>query len=262
MLEINYETKLLGVVGENISYTLSPAIHNFSFEKLGINAVYLAFDIKREDFDVIFNGLLKLAYGLNVTIPYKEEAIKYVKPNKEVERIGALNTIFKGQGYNTDYLAVKSLVNEKGIEKIENCTIFGAGGASRATVFALADLGCSINIINRSLERAEKLASELKEKGIYVKINSSCDNSDVIANSTPNSDFIPDECIKGKLVIEFVYKPVSTSLIKRAESRGIKTINGLEILVRQAMEAEKIWFGKSLDDGEVVKYLYARELVW
>ena len=262
MLEINYETKILGIVGENIPYTLSPVIHNFSFQKLGINAVYLAFDIKREDFDIVFKGLLKLAYGLNVTIPYKEIAVKYVKPNKEVERIGALNTIFNGQGYNTDYLAVKSLLVEKGIDKIENCTVFGAGGASRAAIFALADLGCSINIINRTLERAEKLAYELKEKGIYVKINSSCDNSDVIVNSTPNPDFVPDKCVRGKLVIDFVYKPVLTSLIKRAESQGIKTINGLEILVRQAMESEKIWFGKSLNDEEVVKYLYARKLVW
>ena len=262
MLEINYETKILGVVGENIPYTLSPAIHNFSFQKLGINAVYLAFDIKREDFDVAFKGLLKLAYGLNVTIPYKEVALKYVKPSREVERIGALNTIFNGQGFNTDYLAIKSLVLEREVEKIENCTIFGAGGASRATIFALSDLGCSINIINRSLERAEKLALELKEKGISAKVSSSCDNSDVIVNSTPNPDFVPDQCVKGKLVIDFVYKPVLTSLIKRAEARGIKTINGLEILVRQAMEAEKIWFGKSLDDKEVVNYLYARKLVW
>jgi len=262
MLEINYETKILGVVGENIPYTLSPAIHNFSFQKLGINAVYLAFDIKKEDFDVVFKGLLKLAYGLNVTIPYKEVALKYVKPSREAERIGALNTIFNGQGYNTDYLAIKSLVLERGIERIENCTIFGAGGASRAAIFALSDLGCSINIINRSLERAEKLASELKEKGLSVKINSSCENSDVIVNSTPNPDFVPDQCVVGKLVIDFVYKPVLTSLIKKAEARGIKTINGLEILVRQAMEAEKIWFGKSLDDKEVVNYLYARKLVW
>lgn len=173
-----------------------------------------------------------------------------------------MNTIFNDQGYNTDYLAIKSLVIEKGIDKIKNCTIFGAGGASRAAAFALADLGCSINIINRSLERAEKLVSELKEKNVHTMLNMGCDNSDVIVNSTPNPDFVPDKCVRGKLVIDFVYKPIITSLIKRAEVRRIKTINGLEILVRQAMEAEKIWFGKSLDDEEVVKYLYARKLVW
>ncbi|BFH72672.1 shikimate dehydrogenase [Sulfurisphaera javensis] len=260
MLEINYNTKLLGVVGENIPYTLSPAIHNFSFQSLGINAVYLAFDIKKKDFDQIFRGLVKITYGLNVTIPYKEDAMKYVEQTDIIKRIGALNTIFEGKGYNTDYLAIKSLVSER-VDSFNTCTIFGAGGASRAAIFALADLGCSISIINRTKEKAEKLANELEEKGIKIKINSYC-NADIIVNSTPNSDFVPDECINGKLVIDFVYKPVVTSLIKKAQSKGIKTINGLEILVRQAMEAEKIWFGKSLEDEEVVKYLYARKLVW
>lgn len=261
MFEINYETKLLGVVGENIFYTLSPAIHNFSFQKLGINAVYLAFDIKRADFETVFSGLVKLAYGLNITIPYKEEAMKYVKLTREAERIGAINTIYNGYGFNTDYLAIKSLVEEKVDNKVETCTIFGAGGASRAAIFALHDLGCSINIINRSFDKAERLSLELKEKGMEVKVNSSC-QSDIIVNSTPNPDFVPDECINGKLVIDFVYKPVITSLIKKAQSKGIKTINGLDILVRQAMEAERIWFGKSLNDKDVVNYLYARELVW
>lgn len=260
MLEINYETKLLGVVGENISYTLSPAIHNYSFQQLGINAVYLAFDIRKNEFDNLFPSLIKLAYGLNITIPYKESAIKYVIPTEEVERIGALNTIFQGKGYNTDYLAIKSLVRER-IDNFSECTIFGAGGASRAAIFALSDMGCSINVINRSTERIKKLAEELKSKGITIRINDKCE-ADIIVNSTPDPNFVPDSCIKGKLVIDFVYKPVVTSLIKKAESKGIITINGLEILIRQAMEAEKIWFGKSLDDKKVEEYLYARKLVW
>ncbi|BFI76198.1 shikimate dehydrogenase family protein [Sulfurisphaera ohwakuensis] len=260
MLEINYDTKLLGVVGENISYTLSPAIHNYSFQELGINAVYLAFDIKSDEFKEIFPGLVKIAYGLNITIPYKEIAIKYVEAQSEAKRIGAINTIFNGKGYNTDYIAIKSLVQER-IDKFETCTIFGAGGAARAAIFALHDLGCSINVINRSKEKAEKLIEEMRDKNIEIKIRYNC-KSDIIVNSTPNPDFVPDECVNSKLVIDFVYKPVITSLIKRAQNKNIKTINGIEILVRQAMEAEKIWFGKSLKDEEVVNYLYARKLIW
>ena len=262
MLEINYNTKLLGVVGENIPYTLSPAIHNFSFQRLGINAVYLAFDIKRDKFCQTFPGLLNIAYGLNITIPYKEESMKYVEVTEEAKEIKAINTIYNGKGYNTDYLAVLNLIREK-VDRIDSCTVFGAGGAAKAAVFAVLKLGCRVDIINRSRERAERLVKEFSNLG-SISITSSCKEADVLINTTPDPNFIPDECVNKtkKLVVEFVYKPVKTSLISRAEMNGLKIINGLEILVRQAIEAEKIWFGKSLDDIEVVNYLYARKLVW
>mgnify|MGYP001772516966 CR=1 FL=1 len=261
MLEINYYTKLLGVVGENIPYTLSPAIHNYVFQKLGINAVYLAFDIKKEKFNETFPGLLNVSYGLNITIPYKEEVMKYVRAEKEAKLVGAVNTIFEGKGFNTDYLALNTLIKEKLDGEIKTCTVFGAGGASKAVIFSLLNFGCEVYVINRSKERAERLREEILQKGYKIEIADSCPKSDVIVNATPNPDFVPDSCVGGKLVIDFVYKPVKTSLITRAERKGIKTINGIEILVEQALEADKIWFGKRLDREEVVRYLYARELI-
>ncbi len=262
MLEIDYNTKLLGVLGEKISYTLSPAIHNFVFHKLGINAVYLAFDVSSDKFEETIRGLINLAYGFNVTIPYKERVMNYlIGLSEEARRVGAVNTVKEGFGYNTDYSAVKGLVSEV-LDSPRVCTVFGAGGASRAVVMALADLGCEVHIINRTLKRAEELALWVVEKGGRAKASQSCpERQDLVANATPNPDFVPDYCIKGTVALEMVYKPLRTSLVARAEKAGMKVINGLQVLVRQALEADRIWFGKSLSDEEVLNYLSGRELV-
>ncbi len=262
MPQISYSTKLLGVLGENISYTLSPAIHNYVFENLGIDAVYLAFDVRREKFKETIKGLINLAYGFNVTIPYKEEVMPYLDGLAEsAQRVGAVNTVKEGWGYNTDYVAIKQLVSAL-VDSPKVCTVFGAGGAAKAIAVAFADLGCEVFIVNRTKERALDLATKVLEIGGRAKVSQSCpEDQEVIANATPNPDFVPDHCVKGKVAVEMVYKPLRTSLVARAEANGMKVVNGLQVLVRQALEADRIWFGKSLSDDEVLSYLSARQLV-
>ncbi|QKQ99467.1 shikimate dehydrogenase [Metallosphaera tengchongensis] len=254
---ISYETKLLGVLGEKISYSLSPLIHNYSFERLGLNALYVIFDLGREKFQRALPGLLELTYGLNVTIPYKESVIPYLDSlSPEAERIGAVNTVFQGRGYNTDYLAVKSLVGEK----YGKALILGAGGAAKAASFALAEMGSRILIRNRTRERSQELVDRLARYSLEAEVTDDCrDDYDIVVNTIPDPYSVPLECVKGKVAIEFVYK--DTPFLKLAKERGLRTVTGLEILVRQAMEAEKIWFGKSLDDLQVVNFLNARQLV-
>ncbi|ACP46169.1 Shikimate dehydrogenase substrate binding domain protein [Sulfolobus islandicus Y.G.57.14] len=266
--EINYDTKLFGLIGKNIKYTLSPYIHNFSFTTLGINAVYLVFDLDEMKFNRIINGLLEIAEGLNVTIPYKEEVMKYLDNTDTYStRIQAVNTIYKKGGYNTDYLAIKNLVRKKiGNMSGYECYVYGAGGAAKAAAFALSELGCSsISIVNRTNLRANELVELLNKNGYNASIKENCNSTSniVVVNSTPNPSVVPENCIqKSELVIEFVYKPVETELIKNAKKYGIKYIDGLEILVNQAVEAEKIWFNKSVSDEKIIEYLYARKLVW
>jgi shikimate dehydrogenase len=266
VLEINYDTKVFGVIGKDIKYTLSPYIHNFSFNLLGINAIYLVFDLSEEKFSKVISSLLEITEGLNVTIPYKEKVIAYLNGMDEIsKKIDAVNTIFRKNGYNTDYIAVKSLVKEKfGNISGFNCYIYGAGGAAKASSYALAELGCIINIINRTKSRAIELVENLNKNGFNASVKEDCEgNSLVIVNTTPYSQIVPEKCVKkANLVIDFVYKPVETDLIKIARNNNISFINGLEILVRQAMEAEKIWFNKSVPDEKIIEYLYARKLVW
>ncbi len=266
-LNFSYNTKLLGVIGENIHYTLSPYIHNFIFTENNIDAVYLAFDIDDSKFDKVIPGLLEITYGVNVTIPYKERVIQYLDSlDESASIVEAVNTIKDKKGYNTDYIALYDLIKKKMNFNFETCIVFGAGGAARAVISALWRNDCStIEIINRSHERATKLVQRLRSQKININIREGCSNFtkiDILVNATPNPDIIPDDCIRiSKGVIEFVYTPVETSLIKRAKRYNIPIINGIEILVKQAIEAEKIWFGIDVEEEKVVNYLYARKLI-
>lgn len=262
---IDISTKLYGIVGHNISYTLSPIIHNYVFKKTRYNAVYLVFDIPKDRFDIAFRGLLEVSEGLNITIPYKEIAVGLLNDVDIVAKaIGAINTVHRGKGFNTDYVAIKTLVkNAMGSLSNELCYIYGAGGAARATAFALGELGCRIIIVNRTRERAEKLVQDLQKFGINAAIASSCKGrSSIVVNATPVSSIVPDICLDTELVVELVYRPIETDLVKRAKARNIKIIDGLTILVKQALEAQIIWTGVYIPEEEVIGYLYARKLVW
>ncbi|MEM3980231.1 MAG: shikimate dehydrogenase [Ignisphaera sp.] len=259
---INSSTKLFGVVGSNISYTLSPAIHNYIFMKINYNAIYLVFDIPENRFQKIFPALVDLCEGLNITIPYKEKAINYLHDVDSVAKaIGAVNTVHKGRGYNTDYTAIKNLVKKYiGSLKGDICYIYGAGGAARASAYALGELGCKIIVVNRSRERAEKLVKDLTSYGFDVSIGSGCSGVvGVVVNATPNSSIVPNTCLNSKLVVELVYNPIETDLVVRARKAGVRVVNGLEVLVEQALEAQRIWLGVDIRSEEVVRYLYARK---
>ncbi len=253
--EIGPDTSLLGVLGENIKYTLSPKIHNFAFERLGIRAVYVTFDVSRDRFQRAFPGLLEFTYGLNVTIPYKEAVMPFLDSlSPEAEKVGAVNTIHGVRGYNTDYLAVNGLVSV-----VERGTALsrGAGGAAKAAAFALGELGFEIIVQNRTETRGMELVSRLREEGISASFSRACQGEyNVVVNTIPEPEAVPLECVRGKMAVEFVYKE-ETPFLRRARELGMRVVDGLQILVRQAMEAEKIWFGKSLNDIEVVNFLNA-----
>lgn len=268
MRVIDAKTELYGLVGSGISYTLSPIIHNFIFEKIAHNAIYYPFDVPEEKFERIINVLLELCKGLNVTIPYKERVVKYLHSiDTTAEKVGAVNTVFGWRGYNTDYIAVKKLTSKfKNLVTDSVCYIFGAGGAAKAVAIALSELGCdTIVVINRTPERALKMVHLLRAKGFNAQVgNANCSTREfIVVNATPNPDFVPDDCAKNAgLVIDLVYRPVETSLVKRAMAKGVNVINGLEILVTQAVEAQRIWLGIEFPEEEVIRYLYAGKFIW
>ncbi|MEM0005620.1 MAG: shikimate dehydrogenase [Ignisphaera sp.] len=262
---INANTKLFGLVGHNISYTLSPAIHNYIFQETGYNAIYLAFDIPEEKFGRDIYTIIDLCEGINITIPYKEKVIEFLNDiDHNSERIGAVNTIHRGRGYNTDYIAIKSLVNEKmGSIAGMICYIYGAGGAAKASAVALGDLGCKLFIVNRSVERAVELVRRLGRLGYEAYVGNTCtDSVDIVVNATPNPSYVHDSCLTAKLVVELVYTPVETILVRKAKNRGVKIVNGIEVLVRQAIESQKIWNGIYFPEDRVIGYLYGRKFIW
>ncbi|MEM1873405.1 MAG: hypothetical protein QXS85_04635 [Acidilobaceae archaeon] len=261
MLKIDAQTKLFGILGDRISYTLSPAIHNLVFSKTGFNAVYLVFDVPRDRFQQAIEGLLALAEGFNVTTPYKEQVVLYLRGlDVSAEKVGAVNTVHRGVGYNTDYMAVKQLVWEAvGRLAGGECLVAGAGGAAKASALALAELGCTVRVLNRTRARAEELVARLNTLALNATVEDRCERVyDVLVNATPDPEWVLRQgCEARELALDLVYRPVVTKLIARALERGARVVTGLHVLIRQALLAQSIWQSRDLGylEEEVRDYL-------
>jgi shikimate dehydrogenase len=195
--------------------------------------------------------------GAAVTIPHKEEIINHIDELDETaEQIGAANTLAndngKITGYNTDYCGAVMALKE--VTKINNkkILIIGAGGAARAVVYGLKKEEARITIANRTDEKAEKLANEFKVNfDKFNNIKKLVKNSDIIINTTSvgmspdKNDSILDEkdLAKDQIVMDIVYKPVNTKLIRTANKKGCITITGDRMLIYQAVRQFELWTG-------------------
>lgn len=264
-MEINSETQILGIIGHPIWHSLSPTMHNAVFEKLNLNCVYLAFDIEEKKLGTTIDAFKALNFlGLNVTIPHKISVIKFLdKISREAELIGAVNTIkFENGnvlGFNTDGIGCVKALEEAGIRiKNKRILILGAGGAVRAIAFQCLLEGADVSISNRTKRNAIKLKQDIKRK-LKKEIDiidfnlrkEDLEGIDVLINATsigmhPKTNFTP---LKASLlnpdivVMDIVYNPIETKLLKDARKRGCKTVNGVGMLVHQGAESLRIWLG-------------------
>ncbi len=263
--------KIYAVLGDPIGHSMSPVMHNAAFEALGLGMSdrYHAFNVRLPDLRDAICGAKALGFGgLNLTIPHKEEALKYVDPDPIASRIGAVNTIdFTDgiRGYNTDGIGALRALKDAGVTVADQTImIIGAGGAARAIAFQFACSGGSIIIANRTVDRAEKLArdvelglSELKKtpsiKSIGPdQIKSEIAGTDILINATsvgmhPHIDAMPippDLLRPGLVVFDIVYNPRCTKLLSESRKRGAITIDGVQMLVHQGAEAFFIWTGR------------------
>lgn len=268
---INGKTGITGVFGYPVEHTLSPIIHNAAFEYLGLNYVYLPFLVKPEDIKPALVSIKALGIcGVNLTIPHKETCIPYLDSIDDDARvIGAVNTIKlekdKLKGYNTDAEGfILSLKNETSFKKPGGKTVFilGAGGASRAIVYALAkEKVARIIVANRTIDRAKKLIREMNQKFPLCKMESVAVNeksverylqeSDLLVNATSvglkygdgmliNVNFLH----KDLLFYDLIYSPFGTKLLIEARKRKLEAVDGLGMLIYQAILSFQIWTGK------------------
>lgn len=277
--QLNASTKVYGVIGWPVAHSMSPAIHNAGFDQVDHNGVYLPLPIppEYEHFKATVSTWLDFKplhfSGASVTIPHKENLIRYVEEmDGEVEplakTIGAANTLTvreDGSLYasNTDYAAaIDALCDAMGIErealKGVKVGVIGAGGAARAIVAALAHYGAETTIYNRTLERAENLAKEFSNSTSQIKsaeleaLKSA--EAKILINCTPigmhpNIDDIPlpDSSIltSDMVVFDTIYNPIQTQLLKDAQGAGAQTISGVEMFTRQAMGQFELWTEQS-----------------
>ncbi|MDI9643160.1 MAG: shikimate dehydrogenase [Archaeoglobaceae archaeon] len=246
----------LGIIGSPLSHSISPKIHNAVMEHLKIEGRYLAFEVKPSELKEAIFGSRALGFtGLNVTIPYKEEVLKFVKPVGEAKL--AVNTIDlrKMEGYNTDIYGVERSFKNAGVDVIDKTAlVVGAGGAGKAIALALMKLGARVVLTNRTETRGIEAVKALREFGHCIfcpwdKIKEL--KVDIVANATPlgmkgflSALPIPEEILKPEMIVfDAVYNPPETELIKKANEKGCRTINGLDMLVYQAEKAFEIWTG-------------------
>lgn len=265
-MKIKGSTNIVGLIGHPVEHSFSPPMHNAAFKALGMDYAYVAFDVDPSNLKSAIEGAKSLNIkGFNVTIPHKIEVMEFLDEIDPVASlIGAVNTIdFKNlKGYNTDGIGAVRSIEEVTSIKNKNVIVAGAGGASRAISCYLAKYGAdSITILNRNVERAEKLAGDISDSGLIddIKsdsisaINNYLGDADILVDTTPIGmhPHIDDEPIatfdnmhEDLVVFDAVYNPNETVLIKEAIKVGAKPVYGIKMLLYQGAESFKIWTGQ------------------
>jgi len=264
-MKISGGTRVCGIIGDPVEHSLSPVMHNAAFEELDLDFVYLAFRVRREELRDALNGARSLDFlGLNVTMPHKSAVMRYLDEVDSTARsIGAVNTILNDEGkltgYNTDGIGALKALKENGITPNgKKLLLLGAGGAGKAIAFHAAREVEELVILNRTPQKAKKLAEVLR-KEFNKKINGNAisteiieeelKDADILVNATsigmhPDIDqsLVPSSSLRPNLcVMDIVYDPIETKLAKDAKAVGAKVVSGVEMLVYQGAASFETW---------------------
>jgi shikimate dehydrogenase len=250
---------VFGLLGNPVGHSLSPPMHEAAYDELGLDARYVTFEPEPDDLADAIDGAAALGIaGLNVTIPFKQDALGIVAPEDLAARIGAVNTIdFAGPGlptgYNTDAVgALRALRDHDVTLDGARAVVVGAGGAGRAVAFGLADAGAAVAIANRTESKAHDLADEVPRASGHglAALEGLVAEADVVVNATSvgmedDVSPVPADALHGDLaVLDAVYRPLETRLLREAAEAGATTVDGAWMLLYQGVEAFEIWTGR------------------
>ncbi len=250
-------TQVYAVIGDPLGHTLSPLMHNVAFAAQKVNALYLPFPVHPGAGLREFLSFAKKIgiRGFSVTIPHKQTILRYLDEcDPLAAEIGAVNTVIvrpggRLHGYNTDYVGVLLAIRSHMRLAGSRVLLFGAGGAARASAFALADAGASVVICARRPAQAQELASAAGATVIQRKMLRD-EFFDAIVNCTPvgmhpggGSPLTRNE-LNCRLVMDLIYRPRQTELLRIAKSLGIQTISGVEMFVAQGVAQYELWNGR------------------
>lgn len=256
---------LAGVVGQPVTQSLSPVIHGTWLDRFGLPGRYVAREIGKSAFEVGARALLEEEgwVGMNVTVPHKEAAFAFCDTlDSAAKRLSAVNTIVRNgdgtiEGRNTDLQGFRANLEQAAGWRGAGAgpaVVLGAGGAARAVVAALQDLGFTeIRVLNRTVARAEALAADLDMPNSLIRpldlTPEALDGADLLVNTTslgmtgqPPLDLDLAALPETAFVTDIVYKPIETDLLARARARGNPTVDGLGMLLHQAVPGFVAWF--------------------
>ena len=252
---IDADTSLFCLIGNPVTHSLSPTMHNKAFAAIGYNGVYLAFRVT--DPGTAMKGIKALnVKGVSVTVPHKIAVMEYLDDVDETAaRIGAVNTIVndngKLTGYNTDWLGALGALRTQTAINGKSVALIGAGGAARAIGFGLTSAGASLTILNRTQATGEHLAADLQAEFLPLS-ELQPDRYEILINTTPvgmhpDTDATPianKELSPEMVVMDIVYNPLETRFLKDAAAGGCRTINGVDMLVFQGAQQFELWTGQ------------------
>jgi shikimate dehydrogenase len=288
-MEINGHTRTCGLIGNPVEHTMSPVIHNTLADLTGDNLTYVPFHVETGRVREAVEGAWALnLLGLNVTVPYKSDVIPYLSDiDPLAQKIGAVNTLVRTdngfKGYNTDMPGLYRAMCEDGVKvEGEDCLILGAGGVARAVAMLLATKNVgSITIMNRTVERAWKIADEVNayiksesvgKSGAAEQANHDAGPVKALALSdyaslpdkkylviqatsvgmTPNVDeaVIEDEAFYDKIHTgyDLIFNPLETKFMRLVKTHGGRAFCGYKMLLYQGIIAYEYWTGKQVSD--------------
>jgi len=252
---IDADTSLFGLIGNPVTHSLSPVMHNQAFAAAGYNGAYLAFRVT--DPAAAIKGIRALNLkGVSVTLPHKVAVMEYLdEVDETAARIGAVNTIVNNQGrligYNTDCPGALQALRTRTSIKDKSVALIGAGGAARAIGFGLMAAGGRVTILNRTRVAGERLAMDLQAE--FVPLNNWQPNRyEILINTTsvgmhPETDETPiakKGLLKEMVVMDIVYNPIKTRLLKEAEAKKCRIITGVAMFVFQGAHQFDLWTGQ------------------
>lgn len=254
-MTINGKTIIHGIMGKPVSHSLSPAMHNAAFKALGLNSVYLPFPVS--DVRTAINGFRAIGVkGVSVTIPHKQAVMAELDIIDPVAAdIGAVNTLVFNEGeitgLNTDWIGANRALEEHMDLTGKTVLLLGAGGSARAIGFGLLEAGAEIIIASRTPDSGQQLADILRcPWHPLTDINRL--QADILINATsvgmdpdPDQTLVPAQHLANfKMVMDIVYAPLETRLLREANEQKCITVNGLAMLLYQGVAQFELWTGK------------------
>lgn len=246
--DLNRDTEIYGLIGDPIHLSPGHLYHNGVFKKRNRNAVYVKIPLPKEDLACFIPLAKELGVrGLSVTVPHKESIFPFVdEMDESAKQIGAINTLLfkegKIIGTNTDGLGALDAIEKKSSVKGKRVVLLGAGGSARAVAFEAKQRGANVLVLNRTVERAKKMAEDLGCE--FGDLNELPSLYDILINcSLASMPIDPEKILPGKIAMDVVYSPKETLFLKEALLKGNQVVYGEEMFFNQAARQTAFWIG-------------------
>jgi len=250
------------LIGWPAAHSRSPLIHHYWLRMLGIEGGYVIEAVPPDDFrDFVLRLSARGFVGANVTIPHKESALALTRPDERASAVGAANTLwYEGGELRSTNTDVEGFINNldacaPGWDKASDALLLGAGGSARAVVFGLIERGIArVHVVNRTVDRARALAAQFGERvhpASWDEVAELLPRAGLLVNTTslgmhgqPPLEIDLGKLPRDAVVADLVYVPLETPLLAAAKARGLRTADGLGMLLHQAVRGFELWFGR------------------